>query len=112
MGYFNNFRYNNHGKPQQYQKSDSDRTRKELNARKQLSRFDDHFNDPATTVRLDSTYSSKSGNRKTRYIVSRNGEDKYVAKFTERNNRQKLEQIALIKHTKTKPKEKKGSGKK
>lgn len=105
--YFN--KYNQHQqKPQQ---SDSDRTRKELNARKQLSRFDEHFNDPGTTVRLDTTYSSKNGNKKSRYIVSRNGKDKYVAKFVERNNRQKLEQIAIIKHTKNKTESKKGAKK-
>lgn len=101
MGYY----FNHNNRNQSPQQSDSDRTRKELNARKQLSRFDEHFNDPGTTVRLDTTYCSKNGNKKSRYIVSRNGKDKYVAKFVERNNRQKLEQIAIIKHTKSKQKE-------
>lgn len=104
MAYFPFSKQNNGQRPTQ--QSDSDRTRRELNARKQLAKFDDHFNDPNTVVRLDSTYSSKNGNRKSRYIVSRNGADLYKAKFRRADNREKLVQVVSIKHIKKKPRKK------
>ena len=104
MAYFPFNRQQNNG--QRPSQSDSDRTRRELNARKQLAKFDDHFNDPNTVVRLDSTYSSKSGNRKSRYIVSRNGADLYKAKFRRADNREKFVQVVSIKHIKKKPRKK------
>ena len=85
-------------KPQQL--NDADKTRKELNARKQLMRLDDHLNSDKTTVRLDKVTSNKDGTKRSRYIISENGCEKYVAKFREHNNKQELEQIVLIKRTK------------
>lgn len=82
--------------------SDSEKTRRELSAQKQLGRFDAHFNDPDTVVNLDKVTSSKDGNTRTRYIVSRNGREKYVAKFVSKNNRQQLEEIVSLKRTKDK----------
>lgn len=80
-------------------------TAEEKNARNQLSKFDKHFNDPSTNVRLDSQYSSKTGNTKKRYIVSQNGKEKYVARFEVKNRKQKLVQIASVRRTETKPKQ-------
>lgn len=84
--------------------SDSDKTRNELNARKQLGKFDDHFNDPNTTVRLDLTSSSKNGKKKKRYIISQNGDDKYTATFKQKDGKMKLERVVSIKYKHQKPK--------
>lgn len=77
-------------------------TSEEKNARNQLSKFDKHFNDPNTVVRLDGQYASKTGKTKKRYIVSQNGKDKYIARFEVLDRKQKLVQIASVRHTEMK----------
>ncbi len=101
MKYYSNKSYNNQNNNVPPQ-SDSEKTRKELNAKRQLGKFDVHFNNPDTTVRLDATTSSLNGKKKRRYIVSQNGEEKYTAKFTEKNGKQELKQVVSIKYTKKK----------
>lgn len=102
MKYYSNNNNNNNNNGNNYPQSDSDKTRKELNAKRQLTRFDRHFDDPSTTVRLDATTSSLNGKKKRRYIVSQNGEEKYTAKFTEKNGKQELKQVVSIKYRKKK----------
>jgi hypothetical protein len=74
-------------------------TAEEKNARNQLAKFDRHFNDPNTVVRLDGQYSSKDGKRKKRYIVMQNGREKYVARFEVKDKKQKLVEVASIRKT-------------
>lgn len=71
-------------------------TSDEKNALNQIAKLDSRIIDDNTRIRLDTTYVSKDGSTRKRYVLAQGDRVKWEAEFTEKNKKQSLEQIFSV----------------